>query len=54
MCHPKPFVSVGTRDFDRMSVQIDNLQLLCGRFNSLKGDRPMEYLRARLGVMGTR
>ena len=27
---------------------IDNLQLLCGYCNSLKGDRPMEYLRARL------
>ena len=26
----------------------DNLQLLCGHCNSLKGDRPMEYLRARL------
>ena len=27
---------------------IDNLQLLCGHCNSLKGDRPMEYLMARL------
>ena len=27
---------------------IENLQLLCGACNSLKGDRPMEYLRARL------
>ena len=27
---------------------IENLQLLCGYCNSLKGDRPMEYLRARL------
>ena len=27
---------------------IDNLQLLCGRCNRLKGDRGMEYLRARL------
>ena len=27
---------------------MDNLQLLCGHCNSLKGDRPMEYLRARL------
>ena len=26
----------------------DNLQLLCGHCNSLKGNRPMEYLRARL------
>ena len=26
----------------------DNLQLLCGRCNSVKGDRPMEYLIARL------
>ena len=27
---------------------LDNLQLLCGHCNSLKGNRPMEYLRARL------
>ena len=27
---------------------IENLQLLCNHCNSLKGDRPMEYLRARL------
>ena len=27
---------------------LDNLQLLCAHCNSLKGDRPMEYLRARL------
>ena len=27
---------------------LDNLQLLCGHCNSLKGDRPMEYLIARL------
>ena len=27
---------------------LDNLQLLCGHCNSLKRDRPMEYLRARL------
>ena len=27
---------------------IENLQLLCGACNSTKGDRPMEYLRARL------
>ena len=27
---------------------LENLQLLCGHCNSLKGDRPMEYLRARL------
>ena len=27
---------------------VENLQLLCGHCNSLKGDRPMEYLRARL------
>ena len=27
---------------------LNNLQLLCGHCNSLKGDRPMEYLRARL------
>ena len=28
--------------------EIDNLQLLCGHCNSVKGDRPMEYLLARL------
>ena len=27
---------------------LDNLQLLCGHCNSLKGDRPMEYLRVGL------
>ena len=27
---------------------LDNLQLLCGACNSLKGDRPQEYLMARL------
>ncbi len=27
---------------------LDNLQFLCGACNSLKGDRPMEYLVARL------
>ena len=26
----------------------DNLQLLCGRCNRVKGDRPMEYLKAKL------
>ncbi len=30
---------------------LENLQLLCGACNSLKGDRPMEYLRARLRRM---
>ena len=30
----------------------DNLQLLCGACNSLKGDRPQEYLIARLREMG--
>ncbi len=28
---------------------IDNLQLLCGACNAVKGDRGMEYLRAKLG-----
>ena len=28
--------------------QLDNLRFLCGACNSLKGDRPMEYLVARL------
>ena len=27
---------------------IENLQLLCGHCNSVKGDRPQEYLMARL------
>ncbi|MDE2933145.1 MAG: HNH endonuclease signature motif containing protein [Chloroflexota bacterium] len=27
---------------------IDNLQLLCGSCNRIKGDRPQEYLVARL------
>ena len=27
---------------------IENLQLLCGSCNSIKGDRGMEYLRAKL------
>ena len=30
---------------------LDNLQLLCGACNSLKGDRPQEYLVARLEEM---
>ena len=30
---------------------LDNLQLLCGACNSVKGDRPMEYLMARLAEM---
>ena len=36
------------RDTDR----IENLQLLCGRCNSDKGDRPQEYLAARLRELG--
>ncbi len=31
---------------------VANLQLLCGACNSLKGDRPMEYLVARLAEIG--
>ena len=27
---------------------IENLQLLCGQCNAVKGDRGMEYLRAKL------
>ncbi len=30
------------------SSEQDNIQLLCGSCNSIKGDRPMEYLKARL------
>jgi len=30
----------------------DNLQLLCGHCNSVKGDRPMEYLLAQLKARG--
>ena len=33
------------------SDHLDNLQLLCGACNSLKGDRPQEYLMARLAEM---
>ncbi len=29
---------------------IENLQLLCGHCNSLKGNRPMEYLKAKLAL----
>ena len=32
------------------SDHLDNLQLLCGACNSLKGDRGMEYLRVKLGI----
>ena len=38
--HPYPCVIGGTS-------HLDNLQLLCGYCNSLKGNRPMDYLRAR-------
>ena len=31
---------------------IENLQLLCGHCNSVKGDRPQEYLVARLRELG--
>ena len=31
---------------------IDNLQLLCAHCNRVKGDRPQEYLAARLREMG--
>ena len=29
---------------------LENLQLLCGHCNSLKGNRPMEYLRGSVGA----
>ena len=29
---------------------LDNLQLLCGACNRVKGDRGMEYLRVKLGL----
>ena len=32
------------------SDHLENLQLLCGACNSLKGDRGMEYLRVKLGI----
>ena len=31
---------------------IENLQLLCAHCNRLKGDRPQEYLMARLNQLG--
>ena len=31
---------------------IDNLQMLCGNCNRIKGDRPQEYLVARLKELG--
>ena len=31
---------------------LENLQLLCGACNSLKGDRPQEYLLAQLAKQG--
>ena len=31
---------------------IENLQPLCAHFNRVKGDRPQEYLVARLREMG--
>lgn len=34
------------------SNEYDNLQLLCGSCNSIKGNRSMEYLRARLKAWG--
>ena len=36
------------------SHHIDNLQLLCGACNSVKGDRPMEHLIAELIKSGVR
>ncbi len=33
---------------------IENLQLLCGSCNRIKGDRGMEYLKARLQIMRKR
>ena len=34
--------------------EIENLQLLCGSCNRIKGDRPMEYLRSELRKMEVR
>ena len=39
--HIKPQIKEGTD-------HIENLQLLCGSCNSIKGDRPQEYLIQRL------
>lgn len=33
------------------SHEINNLQLLCGNCNSIKGNRPMEYLRQRIKML---
>ena len=43
--HKTPTSAGGTDD-------IDNLQLLCGFCNSIKGDKDMAYLRTRLKDMG--
>lgn len=37
---------------DKTVWTTDNLQLLCGHCNSVKGDRPQEYRVARLREMG--
>ena len=34
--------------------ELENLQLLCGSCNRIKGDRPMEYLRSELKKMEVR
>ena len=37
---------------DRGQDNIENLQLLCAHCNRVKGDRPQEYLVARLRELG--
>ena len=40
------------RNRRRGTDYIENLQLLCGHCNSVKGDRQQEYLVARLRELG--
>ena len=43
----------GKGETGRSKDHISNLQLLCGRCNSVKGDRPMEYLLSKLHEEGS-
>ena len=43
-----PIIPIGGGGQDN----IESLQLLCGHCNRVKGDRPQEYLMARLRELG--